>query len=437
MRRLASLVMLGGLASLLATAAAAQNRPAVIVTPGSAKTFRAAITPFAGVGSKQDREFVRALGDGLLFSNVFQLIPPEAFLAPKREPLGDVPPNCSEWRQINADALIEGRLRIEGNQRVAEAEMWDIARCKRILRKRYRTPITSDPSRVARRLADDTLEAFTGIKGVSSTELAFVSTRTGNREIFVMDAIGANARQATANGSINNFPNWSPDGADILYTSYRKENRPLLFSSSRRPGGAGALLSKINGKNPQYRGVFSPSGKEIALVMSPNGSSEIFVSSPDGGRLKRLTRNHIIDVSPAWSPDGKRIAFVSDRTGAPQVYVMDADGRNIRRLTFQGTYNTNPAWSPDGQWIAYESRLESQFDIWLIDLGGAVNVPLLNHHRSDEGPTWAPNSRKLAFSSTRRGKSDIYVVDVSGDSLKRVTQDAGNNTSPAWGPFPQ
>jgi len=437
MRRSARIAVLVTVASWLALAAAAQDRPAVIVTPGSAKTFRAAITPFEGADADEARDFVRALGDGLLFSDVFQLIDPAAFLAPEREALSEVPPACSDWRQINADALIEGRLRVEGNQRIAEAEMWDVARCKRLLRKRYRTPITSDPTRVAQRLADDTLEAFTGIKGVSSTEIAFVSTRTGNREIFVMDANGANSRQATANRSINNFPNWSPDGKDILYTSYRKENRPLLFASSRRLGGAGALLSKIDGKHPQYRGVFSPSGKEVALVMSPDGSSEIYVASRDGGRLRRLTRNHVIDVSPTWSPDGKRIAFVSDRTGAPQVYVMDADGRNLRRLTFQGTYNTNPSWSPDGQWIAYETRLESQFDIWLIDLDGAVNVPLLNHVRSDEGPSWAPNSRKLAFSSTRRGNADIYVIDVGGEHLRRITENAGNNTSPAWGPYPQ
>jgi TolB protein len=73
----------------------------------------------------------------------------------------------------------------------------------------------------------------------------------------------------------------------------------------------------------------------------------------------------------------------------------------------------------------------------LIDPTGEVNVPLITHPRNDEAPSWAPNSRKLAFSSTRRGRADIYVIDLSGENLMRLTENAGNNTNPAWGPFPR
>jgi TolB protein len=289
---------------------------------------------------------------------------------------------------------------------------------------------------IAKRIADDVVEAFIGVRGVASTEIAFVSTRGGNREIYVMDADGANARPATANGSINNFPSWSPKGDSLVYTSYRSGQRPLLYISSRGRGRAGRMLERLDSGRPQYRGVFDPTGSRLAVVMSVSGAAEIFTAQPDGRRLRRLTSNRAIDVSPSWSPDGKRIAFVSDRTGSPQIYVMDADGGNARRLSFEGTYNTGPAWSPDGHWIAYESRLEGQFDIWLIDPEGSANVPLVSHPRSDESPTWAPNARKLAFSSTRRGREEIYVIDVGGGGLRRLTQNAGDNTSPAWGPFP-
>jgi TolB protein len=73
----------------------------------------------------------------------------------------------------------------------------------------------------------------------------------------------------------------------------------------------------------------------------------------------------------------------------------------------------------------------------LIDPEGNANVPLVSHPRSDESPTWAPNARKLAFSSTRRGREEIYVIDVGGGGLRRLTRNAGDNTSPAWGPFPR
>ena len=59
----------------------------------------------------------------------------------------------------------------------------------------------------------------------------------------------------------------------------------------------------------------------------------------------------------------------------------------------------------------------------------------MSHPRSDESPSWAPNGKKLVFSSRRRGRSDLYSIDINGSNLRRLTQGAGENTSPAWGPF--
>ena len=251
-----------------------------------------------------------------------------------------------------------------------------------------------------------------------------------------MNADGSRQRAITANQSINNFPSWSPDGDSIVFTSYRHRNQPALFVATRGRGGPERLLTRLDPDLSQYRGVFDPVGKRLAVVMTGGGPSEIYTVRPDSRKIRRITRNESIDISPTWSPNGKRIAFTSDRSGAPQIYVMDADGRNARRLTYNGYYNSAPAWSPDGKWIAYETDVGGQFDIWLIDPEGEVNVPLITHPRSDEAPTWAPNSRKLSFSSNRGGEADIYVIDVGGGKTRRLTE-RGNNTSPAWGPFPR
>jgi TolB protein len=284
-------------------------------------------------------------------------------------------------------------------------------------------------------MADEIVAAFTGVRGVADTEIAFVSNRGGSKEIWVMDADGASARAATRNRALSSFPDWDPSGDSVVYTSYRYRNRPSLFLVARGPNSPGRILAGLDGGRPIYRGVFDRTGRRLAVVMGSGGNTELYSVERGGGSLRRLTNNGGIDVSPTWSPDGNQIAFVSDRTGSPQVYVMSSDGSGQRRLTFRGGYNTAPAWSPDGKWIAYETQVGGQFDIWLIDPSGQSNVPLVTHGRSDEHPTWAPDSRKLAFSSTRRGRADIYVMDVGSQAEPRRITEGGENTSPAWGPY--
>jgi TolB protein len=417
-----------------ASVARAAERPVVVVTPGSEQSFRIALQRFSGgPGAEQFRVGLR---DALEYSNLFREIDPVAFLGSTVTSSFGARVECLEWITIGADAFVEGALRVEGSDFVAEFMVWDLAGCARKLRRRYLQASSSDPIILARRIADDIVEVFTGTRGVSSTELAFVSKRGGNAEIYVMGADGSNQRAATANRSINNFPSWSPNGETVVYTSYRVDNRPMLYLSTRGQGKPGRILSKLS-EMPLYRAVFSPDGGHLAIVMSPDGSTEIYRVRDDGTDLRRLTENRAIDISPAWSPDGRRLAFVSDRSGDPQIYVMDANGSNVRRLTFDGSYNTSPAWSPDGRWIAYQCRVGTQFDIWLIDPEGGVNLPLVSHPRSDESPSWSPDSRKIAFSSTRRGSADIYVVDSSGSNMQRLTNSNGDDTSPSWGPHPR
>ena len=217
----------------------------IVIEGGKGKTYRIAVQRFAdGSAPKSEERILRfrgALQDALEFSGLFQRIPDGAFLGPLETQLdrGWLLDRVSGLDQIGADALLEGELARDADGFRVAFRVWDTARCRDLMRRRYVQKATANPEEVARRVADDVVEAFLGVRGVSSTEIAFVSDRSGNKEIYVMEADGSNVRRATVESLDQQLPDWSPDGQAIAYTSYRQGNQPLLFLSSRgalRPG---------------------------------------------------------------------------------------------------------------------------------------------------------------------------------------------------------
>ena len=442
MSRAGGWILACGLVLFAFTSIAQEETPVVEITPGKERAFRVAVQRFSDrappLNPRRADDLRQAIEEGLRFSGVFEPIPTEAFLGEENTTSLQEGRryDCADWTQSGADALVEGQISREGSQLVVEFAVWDTARCLRLGRRILRRA-TSQGRALARLVADHVVEAFTGTRGASATEIAYISTRPRGDEVFVINADGSDARPGTNSGTIKAFPDWLPDGGGILYTAYHNGSQPALYLTSRGTARPGPVLEKLMPKLPKYRGVFHPEGKYLAFVTSIEGSAQIFTVRRDGRRLRRLTHSGAIDVSPSWSPDGKQLVFVSDRSGSPQLYVIDRKGTNLRRLTYQGSYNTSPAWSPDGRWIVYETRLEAQFDIWLIDPAGEVNFPLVVHPRNDESPSWSPDGRKLVFSSNRRGLDDIYTMDLSGDNLQRLTTGENRDRSPTWGPFPR
>ncbi|MAI79110.1 MAG: hypothetical protein CL917_09235 [Deltaproteobacteria bacterium] len=414
--------------------------PAIVVTPGEGRVFRVAVQVFRDDALPQDGarsgDLREEIEEAMVFSDVLQPLSHAAFLGSETS-LGLVSgrrADCAQWTQGGADALVEGVIERRGQELAVRYQVWDTARCKRLTLGELVGP-DANRLRLAKWLADDVVGALTGTPGVAGTEIAFISDRSGEREVYVMDADGGRQRKATRGQSIKAFPDWMPDGGAILYTSYQDQGIPGLYLSSRGAYTPGPILTRVLPGKPKYRGVFGPEGRFLAMVTSDDGATEIYRVDRSGRNPKRLTRNRSIDISPSWSPDGEQIAFVSDRSGSPQLYIMQSDGQGVRRLSFNGDYNTSPAWSPDGRWIAYETRISGQFDVWLIDPAGEVNVPLVTHPRNDESPSWSPDGRRVVFSSTRRGRADLYSVDLRGEKLRRLTKKQGDNLQPAWGPF--
>ncbi len=423
-------------ALMLALPTKAQEQIHIDIRGSAGRDYQVAVQRFAAEGDAavMRDEFHDALVEGLDYSGLLKVVPQDAFLeSEETQNFTSSTLNCDNWRGIGADALVQGRLELVRGRLRAHLKIWDTIRCRMQGKQARKDGDPVQASLLARALADDIVERFTGRRGVSSTQIAFVSDTGGNKEVFVMEANGKNRRRVTGNGAINLFPGWSPDTNSLVYTSF-KGGRPDLWLIYRGPRKGSKLLDQPYDK---YRGVWAPEDGALAVVMNLAGNTDIYSVDSRGEVLERLTNGRSIETSPSWSPDGKQLAFVSDRSGSPQIYVKDLRSGRDRRLTYQGSYNASPAWSPTGEWIVYMARTGTSFDLYLIDPESGYTTPLVLHPRSDEDPAWAPDGRKLIFASTRRGRYDLYRIDLDGRNIVRLTEDFGSCTNPAWSSWPR
>jgi TolB protein len=233
------------------------------------------------------------------------------------------------WRAVGAEYLIKSAYLLNGGNAILEFRLYEVTSGRQLLAKRYSGKI-KDARKMAHSFSDEILLLQTREKGPFTSKIAFVSKKSGNKEIYLMDYDGYNVRSS---------PPTVPSTSTRLLpmvgkssTSYKRRNTDLYRRDlSARP----ARISSHPGIN--ITGRWSPNGSKIALALSRDGNAEIYAISKDGKQLSRLTRSAAIETSPAWSPDGGRIAFLSDRMGKPQIFIMNADGSNSVRLTGAAT----------------------------------------------------------------------------------------------------
>ena len=255
-----------------------------------------------------------------------------------------------------------------------------------------------DGSQVTR-LTDDPASALMPAWSPDSSQIAFVSMRTGLSQIFIMNTDGSDQTQVTADFS-NDWPIWMPEGNSIAF---------------RTTDGKGLWLWRLfdlksdeiqNLTEPSFDFFYqklswSPDGKYIAIMSMEeqkarnDGSSQIHIRGIDGYADKVLTDNIWANIVPVWSPDSQRIAFLSETHGQYDIYalyVINSDGTGLRQLTDAVYTDTGASytWSRDGRTIAIGDHNIGR--IMLIDVtsGRSVELPVTGSGEATFWPVWQP-----------------------------------------------
>ena len=347
----------------------------------------------------------------------------------------DAVPRFPDWRAINAQALVTGRMTRQNDGRLkAEFRLWDVVAGQQLAGQQYFT--TPDNwRRIAHIISDAIYERLTGEKGYFDSRVVFVD-ETGPAErrikrLAIMDQDGANVRYLTRGDDLVLTPRFSPSTQEITYMAYGQgDPRVYLLNIETNQ-------REIVGNFPSmsFSPRFSPDGQRVIMSLQEGGNSNIFVMDLRSKAMTRLTDTPAIDTAPSYSPNATQICFESDRGGKPQIYIMGASGGAAQRISFgDGSYST-PVWSPRGDYIAFTRQSGGKFAIGVMKPDGS-GERVLTEGFHNEGPTFAPNGRVIMFFRDPGGNAgpSLLTVDISGRNEQRVPTPSFAS-DPAWSPL--
>jgi len=388
-------------------------------------------------GGPADGEVARAISQiitaNLKRSGLFAPIDPAAFI--EKIVNTDVQPRYADWRAINAQALVTGRVSRQPDGRIkTEFRLYDVFGAGQLVGNQY-FAAPDNFRRIAHIISDAIYERLTGEMGYFDSRIVFVD-ETGPKErrikrLAMMDQDGAGVRYLTNGADLVLTPRFSPSTQEITYMSFGQgDPRVYLLNTETQQ-------REIVGNFPNmtFSPRFSPDSQRVIMSLQQGGNANLFVMDLRSRAATRLTDTPAIDTAPCYSPDSTRICFESDRGGKPQIYVMAASGGPAQRISFgEGSYST-PVWSPRGDTIAFTKQFQDKFAIGIMRPDGQ-GERILTEGYHNEGPSFAPNGRVLMFFRDPGGNSgpSLYTVDITGRNELRVPTPSFAS-DPAWSPL--
>jgi Tol biopolymer transport system component len=313
-------------------------------------------------------------------------------------------------------------------------------------------------------------------------ELAYVTARDGNFEVYLLDINTTLTYNLSRNSSRDDSPSWSPDGERLAFVSYRDGNAQVYTADPSTGAIQPITTAKANNLNPTW----SPDGSQLAYVSNSGGQWLIYVVDADCSRdcdaQKRALRAsfpagrntfgrvawspdgvtigatisvpgggmaiHLIDVATgdlttlntslidtrlSWSADSRRILYASIFDRNTEVYAVDVHSGEAHNLSQTGSHDGTPSWSPDSQQVVFESNRNGTSEIYRSDAAGGV-VQQLTTLGSSSRPLWSPDGEWVLFESKQEGDFDIYVIRTDGSGLRRLTHGGSDDRLAVWRP---
>lgn len=278
-----------------------------------------------------------------------------------------------------------------------------------------------------------------------SQSLAFVSDRSGSKQIWIMNDGLGEAEQLTKMRWGAGSPQWSPDGRKIMFISAvgaddkseeltkelsKEEREKLAKAQQDKPYVVDRLRYKMNG---------------IGLL--PKRTGQIFVIDLETRDVKQLTTGDHPLQSPVWSPCSQYIAFTSNRLDdadlnvlASDLYVVPVTGGELRKLSGSEGGLHAPFWSLDGKKLFYlysdgKYKGATLPKFYSIDVEGGDAVCLTpdmelpvgvsansdSHYGGGAMPPVLATNGYIYFVAADKGYANLYRFTAEGGPIEAVS----------------
>ena len=288
------------------------------ITQGTEDPYKVAVIPFNG-DSSISNTINQIVTNNLKRTGEFKVFNNKKLLS---QPQEEVEIIFNDFRILDIDYLILGSISNSDKFNTSvEYQVYDIKKGSKI-RTSTVFGIPNKDRQLAHYISDGIYEEITGIKGIASTKILYV-TENKNFNLVIADADGKNEQVLLESPEPIISPAWSPDSKKVAYVSFETGMAKVFIQDIATGEREVVIENKFQISAPSW----SPDGKFLSITMYQDGNAEIYILNLKNKNLTRLTNHYGIDTESTWSPKGSKIMFTSGRSGTPQLYEI-----NLRRF---------------------------------------------------------------------------------------------------------